>query len=230
MSKQDVITKEESEERAAMEAKELATMEAEMIAEGDKLKEDLAAAGNRISNSGKQFTLPNGEAMGPTLDVVILGYQYASAFYEGAYDSKNPQGPVCFAKSSAANLAQIKPAKEVAKPESETCATCPNDAFDSAPVGKGKACKNEIQVHVALPDNVNETMILAISATGIKGFKSSLSGILNGFGHTAKAIVKAEFTDAMYPVVKLTGGVANPRAIEHFKLSKGVTEDLAKLG
>ena len=207
-----------SKDIAAVEAKELANIEAQMAAEAQAMKDNLVVSTNRISNRGKQFTMPDGTSMGPKMEVVILGYINASALFAKTYDPNSPEAPICFAFGLPGT--DLSPSKNVDKPESDICSDCPNDVFGTAANGKGKACKNEYQVAVVVPSQGDQVVTLAISATGMKQFDTSLGGVIKGFGHPAKAIVTAEFTDAMYPVVKITGAAPNPDAVKHWSLAK----------
>jgi len=219
------MSKNEETALAEIEAKELANIEAEMAAAAKEMQENLVISTNRISNRGKQFTLPDGTVKGPTLEVVILGYIRANALFSSTYDPNSPEAPICFAFAKPGE--ELKPSKNVEKAESEICSECPNDEFGSAIVGKGKACKNEYQVAVIVPDHSpTEIMTLSVSATGLKGFDSSLGGAMKAFGHTAQAILTAEFSDAMYPVVKITGGRPNPDAVAHFRLAGDAVQSL----
>lgn len=217
----------ESTDLAEIEARELATIQAEMEADALKMQENLVVKNNRISNKGKTFTLPDGTVMGPALEVVILGYIQANAYFAGVFDVNNPQPPTCFAYAKPGD--ELKPTASVEKPECDVCKDCSFDEFGSANggSGKGKACKNEYQVAVIVPSHSpTEVMTLSISATGLDSFNSSLGAIIKNFKSAVKGIVTAEFTDALYPVVKITGGVPNPDAIKHFMLSKEAVQNL----
>lgn len=224
-SEKAASAKNEAQELAEIEAQELATIEAEMAAAAQEMQDNLVVSTNRISNRGKQFTLPDGTIMGPTLEVVILGYIRANALFSSTYDPNSPEAPICFAFAKPGD--ELKPSSSVEKPEAETCDDCPNDEFGTALVGKGKACKNEYQVAVLVPSHSEtEIMTLSISATGLKSFDTSLRGAMKIFGHTAQAILTAEFTDAMFPVVKITGGKPNPDAVKHFRMAKDAVQTL----
>lgn len=215
----------EATDLAEIEAQEIATIEAEMALAAQEMQDNLVISTNRISNRGKQFTLPDGTVMGSTLEVVILGYIRANSLFPSTYDPNSPEAPICAAYAKPGE--ELKPSVNIEKPESEICNECPNDEFGSALMGKGKACKNEYQVAVVVPShNLTEIMTLSVSATGLKGFDSSLGGAMKVFGHTAQAILTAEFTDAMYPVVKITGGKPNPDAVAHFRLAKDAVDNL----
>lgn len=206
------------------EAKQLATIEAEMAASVKAMQEGLVVTSSRISNSGKKFTLPDGTVLGSSMKAVILGYVDASAYYPGQWDPNNYSPPVCWAVGMPGTA--LKPSKKVEKPEAGACADCANDAFGSAQVGDGKACKNEYRVAVVVPGFVEMPVTLAISAKGRNAFNQSLSGVMKNFGHPAQAIVDVEFMDEAYPVVKITGGAPNPDFAKHFAMSKDAVEVL----
>jgi len=214
----------ESTDLAEIEAQELATIEAEMDAAAQKMKDNLVVSSNRISNRGKQFTLPDGTQMGPTLEVVVLGYINANAMFSSTYDPNAPEAPICFAYAEPGD--ELKPSTKVEKPEAPVCSDCPNDEFGSAQTGKGKACKNEYQVAVIVPGQGDVPMTLSISATGMKMFDTSMGGVLKNFKTSMHAVLTAEFTDAMYPVVKITGGRPNPDTLAHWKIHRDAIDTL----
>lgn len=212
---------------AEMEAQQLALLNQEMAEAAAEMQKNLVISNNRISNQGKQFKLPDGTQMGPTLEVVILGYIKANSLFKNAWDPNKPEAPSCFAYAMPGEDYPLIPSEKVEKPESDVCITCMNNDFGTAANKKGKACKNEYQVAVIVPvHSESEVMTLSISATGMKGFDSSLGGAMKVFGHTAQAILNAEFTDAVHPVVKITGGKANPNALQHFKMAKEAVHNL----
>jgi len=213
---------------AEIEAQELATIEAEMALAAQEMNDELVTTSSRISNSGKSFTLPDGTVMGAKMELVILGYIDASALYPATFDPNSHEPPICYAIGKA-NSAMI-PHPKVDKPEADTCEECPNNEYGSR--GNGKACKNEYQVAVVVPGHCETPIVLGISATGRAPFQSSLGAIQKAFGqngnlaHTCQAVVTAEFTDALYPVVKITGGVPNPDAVAHFRMAKDAVQAL----
>jgi len=217
-------TEEASQDLAEIKAQELANIEAQMEADAKAMQESLVVSTSRISNAGKQFTLPDGTVIGPKLEAVILGYADASALYPPNYDPNNIQPPICYAIGKANE--PLIPNAKVEKPEAPTCEECPNNEYGSASVGQGKACKNEYQIAVIIPGHTETPVTLCVSATGRKGFNSSMSAILKSFGHPSKAIITAEFTDAAYPVVKITGGKPNPDAVMHYNMAADAVQTL----
>lgn len=79
---------------------------------------------------------------GSAINCVILAWCAENACYEGTFDPRNPESPVCFAFSGADDE-PMAPHTNSAKPQHEICATCPKNQWGSDPKGgAGKACKN----------------------------------------------------------------------------------------
>lgn len=80
---------------------------------------------------------------GNKLDVIIIASTHANLYYEDKYDPNNPTNPVCYAYSEDPDELEMKPHPKSQKPQSETCATCWANKWESDPEGgRGKACKN----------------------------------------------------------------------------------------
>ena len=112
----------------------------------EQIKKDLAAVASqveggqveRIRMSGKGFTTPDGET-GKTLTGVIVDFASANNHYPDAFDRDNPTPPNCFATGKIPS--ELVPAANSSEPQSESCAVCPKNQFESG-TGKSKACKN----------------------------------------------------------------------------------------
>lgn len=101
---------------------------------------EAAPAGSFVTAKAGVLQWQGQAVAGNKLDVVIIDSVFENALYEGDYDPDNPQSPVCFAFSH--NEEELKPHEKAAKPQSDTCASCPHNEFGSAEKGRGKACKN----------------------------------------------------------------------------------------
>lgn len=221
---------------ATIEAKELASLEAEMAAQAAELSESLQVTSSNISNAGKQFTLPDGTNLGNKMEIVILGHvRHRELYPDKVYNSNNPEPPICFSKNRL-NEASV-PHSSVASPESTSCDGCPNNEWGSK--GEGKACKETYRVAVIIPSVSKVTpyvLKVVASGRGLTNFDASVSGIQKAFGKNGnlalpfEAIVSAEFTDAQFPVVKVTGDNARLNSdsdkLAYFKLSKDAVNTL----
>jgi hypothetical protein len=110
-----------------------------------------------ITYHGNNLTLMRDDGDGPrgSIDVVIVkaNAQLSKTWYENGYDEGNSAPPDC------ASANGVIPDAGVAKKQSDICATCPRNAWGSAPGGgKGKACGDHRRLAVVpLTDIRNES-------------------------------------------------------------------------
>ena len=150
------------EEQLAKEAAEIA-------------KRIAAPTGDRIRfNANRAFITPDGME-GETLEVVIIDFVSSNLFYDGPFDRDNPQPPGCFAIGPEPSL--LVPSPNAPNKQAETCSSCPNNQFGSAPNGKGKACKNT-RLLALMPASALESdeeapiWILSVPPTSLKAYDS----------------------------------------------------------
>lgn len=116
---------------------------AQFAAEATKSMETVIT-GQFFSIKGGILSLGGVPVPGNTAVAVIAANTFEHAYYEGEYDSENPQAPVCFAFGTD-ETAMVPHAKAL-KPQAEKCSKCPHNQFGSAERGKGKACKNVMRL------------------------------------------------------------------------------------
>jgi len=109
------------------------------------------------------------------IDAVVVDAIIENAYYEDVFDPDNPKTPVCFAFGR--DDKQMAPHEKSSKPQSETCAACPQNKFGTAEQGKGKACKNirRLALVAAAPLTAeavekSEIAFLKIPVTSVKGW------------------------------------------------------------
>jgi len=212
---------------ALQEAKELATLEAEMEAEAAKMREELSTPSSRISTKGGIFTPPENISLGAKIEIVVLGHIRSNVYYSTPYNANKPTPPDCFATGRDVNGGKdMKPSKQVEKPQFKDCEDCPNQIWGSSPTGKGKACRNEFIVAIAIPAFSERIYELHIPPTAMDDYSSIMSTILAS-GHPTKMLMTAEFVSkGSYSVPKITGGVPNPDMAKHFRMSKDAVNKL----
>jgi hypothetical protein len=140
------------------------------------------ATGNNIRiTQDKKFIMPDGTKTEGPIDLVIVDFCTTHAMYPGAFDPKNITPPVCFA--IGANPTAMVPSKNSPELQSDACGACPMNQYESAAVGKGKACKNSRTLAVLLPDADADTPLLklSVSATALKGFDAFVAGVARQF-------------------------------------------------
>jgi len=148
------------EEQLAKEAAEIA-------------KRIAAPTGDRIRfNANRAFITPDGME-GETLEVVVVDFVSTNLFYDSTYDRDNPQPPGCFAIGPEPSL--LVPSPQSPNKQADTCSSCPNNQFGSAPNGKGKACKNT-RLLALMPaewaDGEPPIWIMSVPPTSMKAFDS----------------------------------------------------------
>jgi hypothetical protein len=151
--------------------------EAQLAKEAAEITKRIAApTGDRIRfNANRAFITPD-RAEGETLEVVIVDFMSSNLFYDGPFDRDNPQPPTCFAIGPEPSM--LVPSPNSPNKQAETCATCPNNQFGSAPNGKGKACKNTrllALMPASVLDNPKEDApiwVLSVPPTSLKAFDS----------------------------------------------------------
>lgn len=164
---------------------------------------------NKISTSGKNFTLPDGQSSPGPMEAVILDYTWFMVNYPGAYNANNPQQPNCFAIGrESPDGGSLKPHESSAEPQHENCKECPKNEWGSAPTGKGKACKNQRRL-VLLPydaDEDSEPMTLYVSPIALKNFDAYVSRLKTEHGILpVQAITSISFDkNQTYPSLQFT--------------------------
>lgn len=83
---------------------------------------------------------------GNQMAVVIVDSVLENLYYEGTWDSDNPEPPTCFAFGRAPDEMEIHEvvfkAEQNQSTKEESCAGCEHNEWGSADVGRGKACRN----------------------------------------------------------------------------------------
>lgn len=177
------------------------------------------ATGNMIrATQDKKFILPDGTKTEGPLQLVIVDFVGNNNYYPEGFDPNNIVPPVCY--SLGKNIKTMAPMANSPEPQSDSCATCPQNAWESGKGGKGKACNNERLLAVLPPDADADTPIwlLKASKTAIKGFDSYVAGIARTFQSMPISVVTTVgFNDAVtYPSLEFTDPAPNPNIAEHF--------------
>jgi hypothetical protein len=107
----------------------------------------------RLTTKGKVFRYKEGEEEvkdGDETDVVIVGMNpevgLAHTYYKDAYNPNSSEPPDCSSQNG------VTPDSWISSPQSDKCATCPNQVWGSAQSmsgGKAKACRDSRQLLVA---------------------------------------------------------------------------------
>ena len=160
---------------------EIANIQAQLAAEAEGISANIGAPStNAISLKGKIFTFPGGETAQGPIQLVILDFLASNKFYEGRYDEKNPQPPVCWALNKV--VSELRPSDNATDIQAEDdCASCPMNQWGSN--GDGKACKNGFTLAVLPVDATDEdpVMTMSVPPTAIKGFEGYVANVARLF-------------------------------------------------
>lgn len=169
-------------------------------------------SGNKIQvTQAKQFKLPNGTTANE-VTVCVLDFRTVHNFYEGKYDPKNIQPPVCFAVGM--NPKDMTPVEDSPKLQAENCQICPMNQFGSD--GDGKACKNGRRLAVLPPGEEDGTVaheddiwIMDVSPTALKAWDGYVATLARTFNQPPLSfLVDVSFDPSVeYPRLQFT----NPR-------------------
>ena len=157
-----------------------------------------------LSTKDKRFSLGDDD-LGTEIDVVIADTAFEHAFYDRPYDEDNPSPPACFAIGKVEK--NLVPHPDSPVPQHDNCNDCPLNEFESALVGKGKACKNKRRLALfAFGDNglsTEQMVILPIAPTGLKNYAVYAKGIAAKFKRPTYSVVTTmKFSDKKtYPIV-----------------------------
>lgn len=112
----------------------------------------------------------------PTREIagVILDWAFENVFYDRPYVEGHPSAPACFAV--ARDVHEMAPTADVPVPQSESCSTCPQNEFESAANGRGKACRNSIRLLV-MDEADNSVWRLRVPPTSINRCLRVLVGL-----------------------------------------------------
>jgi hypothetical protein len=134
-------------------------------------------SGKTISTKGGKFAIDGvktDEFVGVILDVAVV-----KAYYDNAYDPANPQPPSCYAISR--DGADMTPHAKVKDPLCKSCSECRWNKFGTATLGKGKACKDTLRLHILKIEDADqkivEPYVLSIPPTGLKAASTYLKGV-----------------------------------------------------
>jgi len=154
-----------------------ALVSSDMFAKLKDLNDNLAggsgsggATNRRISLRGGKFRqVVNGEEMrvskNDSMEIVIIdAAKIARTYYEGTYDPKNPEPPVCW--SADTNV----PSPDVPEDQRQAskCMDCPQNVKGSG-AGQGRACRFSQRLAIAFPQKLGEVYQLQLPATSIFG-------------------------------------------------------------
>jgi hypothetical protein len=115
---------------------------------------------------------------------IIVDFVHAQTWYVNAFDPENPEPPSCHALSVTGD--EMQPFADVPLKQADFCDGCPLDAWESADVGRGKACGQQYKLAVLAAgpgetlDNA-ELAIMTVPPTSLKNFDAYVKHLKKKF-------------------------------------------------
>lgn len=144
---------------------------------------------------GGTIVAPDGSE-GSEFDVVILDFVSVNLYYDRPYQKDVIFPPACFAIGESPST--MVPSKNAPVKCADTCASCAFNQFESALVGKGKACKNTRLIAVAPIDAAageEPIWIASIPPTSIKPFDAYVSSLAVRHNTSPLGVVTTMYLD-----------------------------------
>lgn len=141
-----------------------------------------SAGGDYISTKGGILSINGNVIDGNCFNAVVVESVFSNAFYEHPYDERNPVPPDCYA--FAEDEEGLAPHEECQTAQHPQCAGCPNNAYGTARVGRGKACRNQRRLAViaedadeGFADSGAQMYILSVAPTSLKAWASYVQNV-----------------------------------------------------
>lgn len=181
-------------------------------ADGDRSRL-IQTGGNQISTRNERFSY-KGTMIGKTMKCTVVGFIHQNAYYDGPFDADNISIPACFALSFDGK--EMAPPDNAPDRQFQQCDGCPHNAFGSAEVGRGKACKNQYRLGV-LPEDTKdarekELVFLTLPPTSIKPWNKHVNEISALYAKPCWGVM-TEFHFAE-PEVSDISGVLTPKIVD----------------
>lgn len=196
-----------------MSRTDIAAIEAEMAAKAATVSSQIGQSESRkITVDQQTGTLvgPGGLDLGEEQRVIVIDFGSVNKYYDRKYDANNPAPPACMAVGDV--LSEMSPDENVPARQSDLCATCWANKWESDPGGgRGKACKNTRELVIVLADDLEdmdtdiediEMYVVTCSPTSIKAFDATASRI-------AKTMARPPIGAVMTMRVKATANYYN---------------------
>lgn len=145
---------------------------------------------------------PDEEELKELSGVIIFGAKY-KAWYKEKFDPQVKNPPDCFSHDAKF------PSPDASDPQAKSCKGCPKNEFETADVGKGKACRDMRRLFLLLDVKQGEESIMPIqlnvTPTSLKAFDDYLGKlVMNGFSIEeveTKVTAKKKSRDDKYVVL-----------------------------
>ncbi len=159
------------------------SFDAEMAALASKQAnaESKSSGGTFISTKGGHFAIGGNQVKGDKIRAVVVDSIFCNTYYEDAYNPDVQASPACYAYGESDE--GMAPHADCDAPQHSECAGCPLNAFGSAAVGKGKACKNQRRLALILEDDLTDSaaqmLMLNVSVTSCRAWATYVQQVVS---------------------------------------------------
>lgn len=179
--------------------KALAARQASATANNNALMQGVSAGGFPVvSIKGKVFhivradervlvTKPGEDDPASSIEVIIVAanVNLSRVYYAKGFEEGNAAKPDCYSNDGKA------PAADSQMPQAKSCATCVHAQYGSKVSengSKGWACANSRRIAIAMPDNIDDPMLLRIPGASLKPL-AAYAKELAGHGYSFDEVV-----------------------------------------
>lgn len=168
---------------------DLSRIDADLAERAKTIREQIGSPeSKRITVDQKDGSLigPGGMALGDEVRIIVVDFCTVNRYYDRPYDSQNPQPPACIAIGDV--IKDMVPEDGVPAKQSDACADCWANKWESDIKGRGKACKNSRDLAVVLADELEDPdieptlYVVSCAPTSIKSFDAAAAKVLQLFG------------------------------------------------
>ena len=162
-----------------------------------------APTGNAIRLQNKHFVLQDGTENEGPMRVVVLGFGSRNTYYSKPFNANEIVSPDCYAEDSSP--ADMKPSKDVALKQADSCNECPQNQWGSAPAGgNGKACQNT-RIVAILPIDAPDAdiMTIRVSPSGLRDFDAYMGTLSTQYSLPPFAVTTSIAFDPKVSYAKL---------------------------
>jgi hypothetical protein len=148
---------------------------------------------NFISTAGGHFSINDKRVKGDVLRGVIVDSIFSNVYYDKEWKPGVKATPSCYAFSFEEE--GLRPHKDAREKQSKTCEDCPLNAFGTARVGKGKACKNQRRIGIILEDDLEDprapVYLLNVAVTSTKSWREYVRAITSAYDKPTACVLTA---------------------------------------
>ena len=193
------------------------------IEDSDEVPEAPSKIANiAVNHGGVEFVMPSGETIDGAdgIEGFIVRYFDTRAYYKDAYSAKGEKAPPDCRSADC-----ITPDADVVKKQSADCYNCPQNAFGTAKVGKGKACPEHLRLVLVNPAFGNPPIaVLTLPPTSISIFKGGSMVVGGKRGYLDQLKAKRAAWQLIWTRIRLTKEEGAANCLPVFEMGEAIPD------